>query len=75
MVICNLDIDATSLIYYFQIDEGIEYSLKATEIENNSLKARCFLTLGIGYSLKADQSHLHINRQKYQKKALTMFMR
>ncbi|KAK2168370.1 hypothetical protein LSH36_17g03081 [Paralvinella palmiformis] len=57
------------------IDEGIEYSLKATEIENNSLKARCFLTLGIGYSLKADQSHLHINRQKYQKKALTMFMR
>ena len=39
------------------------------------MKSRCSVTLGVGYSLKAEGAKLQVVRQEYQRKALTLFYR
>ncbi len=56
-----------------QISEGIEYCQRAVALEDNPMKARAFLTMGVGYSLKAEEAHLQVNRKEYQTKALNVF--
>lgn len=39
------------------------------------MKARCLVTVGVGYSLRAEGAKLQASRQEYQRKALNSFYR
>ena len=59
-----------------QVEEGIDYAQQALDVaEGNIMKSRCSLTLGVGYSLKAEGAKLQVVRQEYQRKALNLFFR
>ena len=46
---------------FFQINEGIEYAEKAVALgEDGPLSAKSYLWLGIGYTLKANESKVPI---------------
>ncbi|XP_064601863.1 tetratricopeptide repeat protein 7B-like isoform X2 [Liolophura sinensis] len=58
----------------FQYEEGIRFSEKAIHIhQHHPLLSRAFVSLGIGYSMKATEMKLQGERQIYQKKALDAF--
>ena len=59
-----------------QIDEGIEYSQGVVDMgESTQVASRGYIYLGVGYSLKADEGKLQLERQNYQKKALNSFIK
>ena len=60
----------------FKIDDGIKYAEESLELtEDKVMKARALVTLGVGYSLKAEEARLQVTRQEYQRKALNTFYR
>ncbi|XP_022104824.1 tetratricopeptide repeat protein 7B-like isoform X2 [Acanthaster planci] len=53
------------------INEGIEFAEKAVALgEGSPFIAKSYLWLGVGYSLKANETSIHTERQELQKKAL-----
>lgn len=58
--------------------EGSEWSQKALEREltrPQHLESRCYLYLGIGYSLQAADTHLRKEKEELNSKALQSFSR
>ena len=61
---------------YLQYEEGIQYAKAVLEMgEEQPLSSKCFLALGIGYGLEAEEAKLQGNRQSLQRKALNAFQR
>ena len=66
----------TLIHLYLQYEEGIKYAKAVLELgEEQPLSSKCFLALGIGYSLEAEEAKLQGNRQSLQRKALNAFQR
>lgn len=58
-----------------QVDEGLVYSKRCAELENNPFVSKAYISLGVGYCLKADEAKLQVQRQEWQTKALSLFVR
>ncbi len=60
----------------FQYEEGLDYVKTVLELgEDQPMASKCFVALGIGYSLQAEEARLKSTRQDLQRKALNAFNR
>ena len=53
----------------------MEYSHQCADLEDLRFLSKAFVSLGVGYSMKADEAKLQVQRQDYQKQALNLFRR
>ena len=61
--------------FSMKVDRGLEYSHLCADLEDRRFMAKTYVSLGVGYSLKADEAKLQVQRQEHQKQALNLFLR